>query len=173
MTTRHLVLGGLLLVTLAAAFWPTDPLEQAGDGNVGVVEAVNRDRQVHRALAAQDGLPLTTESTVLPSDARQARLAAALQADLFPAQSFRPPPPPPPKPAAPPPPMSPTLPFTFVGAWLENGRQTVFLEQGAMLLSVHVGDRLPGGWRLDAHTPESLTFTYVSLNQQSTLRIAP
>ena len=166
MIRRHAILALLLAATLAAAIWPWDD-DEALDGTV--VQPIKHHRDGTSPYPGQ-----STEQTV-PATSPVERFDTTYSGNLFPAQSFRPPPKPEPPPPVlpPPPPMAPPLPFTFVGAWTENGRETVFLERGSQLLTVHVGEDLPGGWRLDALSPEAATFTYVSLNQQRTLRIAP
>lgn len=174
MTRRHGVLAVLLLATLGAAFWPgQEALDEADPMDAGaVVEAMPRGRP---APVSQPAGTTQAAEALAGAPAATTRLAPGLTADLFPAQSFRPPPRPlPPAPVLPPPPpMAPPLPYTFVGAWHEDARPTVFLEQGNLLLSAHVGDTLPGGWRLDRFEPDGLGFTYLALNQQRTLRIAP
>lgn len=171
MTPRHAFLALALAGTLAAVFWP---MEEPND----VVEAMARPAQG----------PTPTRQAPVPGAAAVAtpreavrlgtplRFAVADDAvNLFPAQNFRPPPKPaaPVTPPPPPPPMAPPLPFRYVGSWHENGRETVFLEQGEQVITTQAGATLPGGWRLDEVGPEGLTFTYVTLNQQKTLRIAP
>lgn len=170
MQPRHVVLALLLAGTLAASFWPREE-----SGNEDVVEAVVRP-QVASHAQQQFPAPLAQPDAQAGGNGDGAiRFAMGEMANLFPAQSFRPPP----KPAAPapklppPPPMAPPLPFIFVGAWTEAGQETVFLERGGQLLTTHAGETLPGGWRLDKVGPEGLTFTYVSLNQQRTLRTGP
>ena len=169
MQPRHAALALLLAGTLAAAFWPGEDDSLEGD----VVEAVARPQ---RPLPPPDLGPASppSDASALPDAQPRARFAMAGAANLFPAQSFRPPPKPvAPAPVLPPPPMAPPIPFTFVGAWHEEGQETVFLERGGQLITTHAGETLPGGWRLDTVAPEGLTFTYVSLNQQRTLRIGP
>ncbi|MEW5769460.1 MAG: hypothetical protein AB1831_03760 [Pseudomonadota bacterium] len=163
MTPRHAILALLLAGTLAAAFWP-QPEEEEGSG---VVVAVKRAARA----SAPAAVPAAPQAT-----AEAARFPAGDAANLFPAQDFRPPPPPPSKPVPPPPPpppMAPPVPFGFIGAWNENGAATVFLSSGDQVVSARAGALLPGGWRLDTVGADALTFTYVSLNQQRTLRIAP
>lgn len=157
MKPRHLLLGAALLASAGLALLPgPEPVD-------GVVAPVARGA---RPVPAPAGMP--------PPSARAARprFDPGTGADLFPAQSFLPPPsrsvaPPPP------PPEAPALPFAYVGAWTENGVETVFLAQGERVLSVRAGERLAGGWRLDTVQPEALAFTYEPLNQPRTLRIAP
>jgi hypothetical protein len=159
--SRHLILGVALLVTAGFAFLP------GSEEETEVVAPVARgERAAHPPSPPAPALPA--------AQAGRPAFAPEAGADLFPAQSFRPPParvrvetPPPP------PPMAPPLPFAYVGAWTEAGVETVFLAQGERVLSVRAGAALPGGWRLDAVAPDSLQFTYESLNQQRTLRIAP
>lgn len=175
MTPRHMLLGVALVATLAAAFWPRQEGDEEGNDDLEVVEPVARRTpalpSVSPPAAQAEATPGTPAGTAAPVQ----RFTAEDLINLFPAQSFRPPPKPVPPPVIPPPPppMAPPVPFTFVGAWTEGGRETIFLERGSQPVSAHVGDTLAGGWRLDAFTPEGLTFTYVSLNQQRTLRIGP
>lgn len=168
MKPRHTLLAVLLAGALAAAFWPVDEADREG---TDVVEAVARPARP----AAEAAAPAVANQAPVAGAGAQPRFAEAKGRNLFPAQSFRPPPKPvaPPPVLPPPPPMAPPVPFTFVGKWSEDGREAVFLERGSQLVTAHAGDTLPGGWRLDAVGPEGLTFTYVSLNQQRTLRIAP
>lgn len=163
MKPRHLVLGALLVAASAAAFWPS------AEAPVEEVKPVAR-------AARTSGTTAVAHVAATPDSPTRIHppLAAEPAADLFPSQSFRPPPPPMEEQAEPPPPpMAPPLPFGYLGAWTENGRRTVFLAQGGQTLCAEKGERLPGGWRIDDATPESVLFTYEPLNQQKTLRIAP
>lgn len=162
MKPRQAILGLLLAGALAAAFWPRG--EEGGEEEV--VEPVRKP------AAASAGQPQAA-APARPGPSARPRFAPAFLADLFPSQSFRPPPPPPPKPLPPPPPMAPPLPFSFIGAWSEAGKETVFLAQGERTFTTQKGGKLAGGWRLDELTASALVFTYEPLNQQRTLRIAP
>jgi hypothetical protein len=79
---------------------------------------------------------------------------------------------PPPKPAPPPPPQAPPVPFTYMGKLVEDGKATVFLVQGDRNIIAREGETLAGGWRVDAIAEQSMTLTYVSLDQQRTLSFA-
>lgn len=79
---------------------------------------------------------------------------------------------PPSKPAPPRPPQAPPVPFTYLGKLVEDGKATVFLVQGERNLIVREGETLAGGWRVDAIGEQSMTLTYVSLDQQRTLSFA-
>lgn len=159
MNPRRWLLALALVVAASLAWWP-----EPGTGP-DIVEPVARVSRPHG--------PARTPPPPAQSRAGRPVFPAESQADLFPAQSFRPPPPPPPKPLPPPPPMAPPLPFSFVGSWNEAGKDTVFLAQGERVLTTRKGERLPGGWRLDELQAGSLLFTYEPLNQQRTLRTAP
>ena len=185
---RHVVLAGLLALTLVATFWPQGEPEDA------VIEAVH-DRPVERNAPPAVSREVLTGTgpaiSIEPDDVNvqrghgssrtaeeppEPRLASDLHRDLFPAHTFKPPPPkpePPPPPPPPPPPTAPAVPFVFLGAWTEDGRETLFLGRGQQTFTVQRGELLPGGWRLDEVTPDALTLTYISLNQQRILRIAP
>jgi len=166
MNRRYLLLALLLAGTLAAAFWPG---EKPADT---VVEPVRKAARPAPARHPESSSAVRTDNTVAEPDGARPAFDPEVTADLFPAQSFMPPPLPPP--AAPPaPPMAPSLPFTFLGQWSEGDTTTVFLDQGDSTLLAHSGERLPGGWQLDAITPGAIVFTYVPLNQQRTLRTAP
>lgn len=181
MQPRHAVLALLLAGTLAVSFWPGQE-----EGGADVVEAVIRP-QAPATSQARPRPPASENSARPGAPAGEVvdeaadgtggalRFATGEAANLFPAQSFRPPPrpAPPAQVPPPPPPMAPPLPFTYVGVWTENGRETVFLERGGQLITTHAGEALPGGWRLDTVGPEGLAFTYVSLNQPRTLRTGP
>lgn len=168
MNPRHLILGLALVGTAILAFLPTEEPED---------QIVAPVRRVKAPATPASGNPAPDKPTPPSASEAVGRPAFAVDAetDLFPSQSFRPPPPPPPKfvPPPPPPPMAPPLPYGFIGAWTEQGVETVFLSQGDRVLPVRKGTSLTGGWRLDDVQPGSLLFTYEPLNQQKTLRIAP
>jgi hypothetical protein len=100
---------------------------------------------------------------------------AALQADLFPRQTWVPPPPPakPVIPPPPPPPEPPPLPFKYLGRWVDAGKETVFLLEGERAVPVTVGQVLPGSWRVESVSASGVVFTYLPLNMQSTMGITP
>jgi hypothetical protein len=161
MNARRKWLALILLATLAAAFWP-----QGQNPDEAVVEAVTRMPAEHRQAAA-------------PAPRADRRVEAvrmtAMQANLFPRQSWAPPPPPPRPQVAtpPPPPQAPPLPFGYLGRWLDGGKETVFLLQGDRPLPIQVGQIIAGSWRVDEITRGQVLFTYLPLDMQSTLGITP
>ncbi|NWG87729.1 MAG: hypothetical protein HXY26_09540 [Hydrogenophilaceae bacterium] len=67
--------------------------------------------------------------------------------------------------------MPPPIPFGYVGKWQEGEALTVFLSQGPKVHSVHQGD-VVAQWRLDEIGPGLLTFTYLPMDKQQTMRFA-
>ena len=63
------------------------------------------------------------------------------------------------------------LPFTFMGRWLESGKNTYYLARGDVPLSVREGQVVDGVWRLEPVRGETLNFTYTPLNQTRSLRM--
>ncbi len=171
MSSRRHWLALALIVTLLAAFWPQ---KEDSPAESEVVQAITRkgDRPAFAPAIVSEPSP----GSALADRQRFPEQAAG---NLFPKQTWQPPPPPPapPLPPAPPPPppppMAPPLPFAFVGRWVENGQETVFLSQGETVHSVHKGDPLPGGWRLERIGQSDLTFTYLPLEMTQTMRTAP
>ncbi|MBP8901729.1 MAG: hypothetical protein KBG41_03860 [Thiobacillaceae bacterium] len=160
MTPRYGLLALALVVTAILAFLPAEEPEDE------IVSPVRR---------AAEGRPAPAKAPTPAVDASPSEkpmFVPKAGADPFAAQSFRPPPPPPPR-IVPPPPMAPPLPFGFVGMWTENGQDVVFLSQRDAVLSASKGQTLAGGWRLDDVQAGALLFTYMPMNQQKTLRIAP
>lgn len=161
MNTRQRWLALALIVTLAAAFWPS----QEDDDNL--VEPARRIGGPVRSTGSE-----AVDATNKAAPAENERLAA-MQADLFPRQTWVPPPPPPPKPPPPPPPSPPPLPFKYLGRWVESGKQTLYLMQGEQPISIQAGQVLSGSWRVEEITDRTVVFTYLPLNMQSTLGITP
>lgn len=163
MTTRHRWLAVALIVTLAAAFWPAR--EESSEGGERAKRA--------RAPVSSGAAPAASgEASAQPGAATR---LAAMQGDLFPRQTWVPPPPPP-KPYVappPPPPSPPPLPFKYLGRWVDAGELTLFLAQGEQPIPVRAGQVLLGAWRVDTLTERQVVFTYLPLDMQSTLGIAP
>lgn len=160
MNARRKWLAVALLATLAAAFWP-----QGRNPEEAVVEAATRSPSEPRRAAAASQVKAHTEAVRM----------ADMQADLFPRQSWAPPPPPPrPQVSLPlPPPSPPPLPFTYMGRWMDGGKETVFLMQGDRPLPIDAGQVIAGSWRVDEITSGRVVFTYLPLDMQSTLGITP
>ena len=140
--------------------------EPATDGSQSaLVEPVNR-APVRQAKA----LAIVAK----PHEEGTPRLALT-HTNLFPEQTwYVPPPPPPPRPYVPPPPppppQAPMLPFSYMGSWQEAGQTTYYLTRGNIPVSVRQNQVLDGVWRLEPVHGNTLTFTYLPLNQTRSLR---
>lgn len=149
----------VLIVVLLAAFWPREP-----DGEPEVVTVAERP--------SRQSVTDASESTRTQAAIREPGASlGAMTADLFPAQTWRPPPPKP-KPVVQPPPAPPSLPFRYLGRWVEGKDVVVFLSHGEWVLLTRKGDTLAGTWRVDDITQEQMKLTYLPLNMQQILRIA-
>lgn len=156
MNLRRAVLFALLALTLAAVWWVEREAAEP------VLEVVGAARPPLR-----------------PTPPAQRLGEAAVRfpgggADLFAPRSWRPPPPAPIQVEAPPPPppTAPPLPFRYVGRWVDDSGETVFLALGERVLAARAGQRLDA-WRLDKVSAQGLEFTYEPLNQQRQLRWTP
>lgn len=166
MNTRQRWLALALIVTLVAAFWPGS--EDSDEG----VETVPRENRTTRPLVSA---PTALDGAPQPAAPAGPERVARMQANLFPSQTWVPPPPPPKPyvPPPPPPPQPPPLPFKYLGRWVDDGEETLFLVQGEQPIPAAVGEVLPGNWRVDEINAGTVVFTYLPLNMQSTLGFTP
>jgi hypothetical protein len=163
MKPRQRWLALALIVTMVAAFWP------GREDSDEVVETVQRVSKAAPTAGTAAGANGARQTPVV-----RERLAR-MQADLFPSQTWVPPPPPPKPyvPPPPPPPKPPPLPFKYLGRWVEDGQQTLFLVQGEEPIPIQPGQVLSGNWRVDEITERTVVFTYLPLDMQSILGITP
>jgi len=93
--------------------------------------------------------------------------------DVFPSQTWYVTPPPQPRRAvrkAPTEPVAPSLPFEFLGSYVEqNGAPVYFLVQGERVFDVRVGESIDGKYTVDGREGNSLLLTYLPLRQQQAL----
>ncbi|HEY6898242.1 MAG TPA: hypothetical protein VI279_13350 [Rhodocyclaceae bacterium] len=71
----------------------------------------------------------------------------------------------------PPPPQAPPLPFKLLGRFVEEGRLTVFLQQGERNLAVHDGDVIDETYRVAGIAGGVMTFIYLPLDQKQNLPV--
>ena len=197
---RHLVLAAILLVTLVAAWFAPEDIDEddsvmrrpaAAGGQPGAGAGTPGEQ---RASPAVDGTPPSAEDLRQPEERRQ-RALSALDVDLvrqrrdgaeandaFASRSWyvAPPPPPPPPPVVevapppPPPPQAPPLPFKHVGRMLEAGRSTPvhYLMEGDRMLIVSDGDLIGGKYRFVGQIGNQIQFIYLPLDVRQNLPIA-
>lgn len=166
MKARHKWLGIALIATLIAVFWPSS--EQTEEEVVA--PAARRPAKMPIQTVTQ-----ATMGVVKPEATEGSNRMQTAKGNLFPEQTWVPPPPPPKPyvPPPPPPPKPPPLPFKFLGRWVDEGKETVFLVQGETPLPIKTGQLLSGSWRVDEITQAKVVFTYLPLDMQSTLGITP
>ncbi|WP_428827822.1 hypothetical protein ACLIKD_07580 [Azonexus sp. IMCC34842] len=159
---RWLILGGLLLATLAAAYMAEDEAPAA----TGQRQAANPAGQARRAagpdkLAETAAPPLSFPEPVAGKDEEGEVI------DPFRNKSWyvSPPPPPPPKPTAPP------LPFQYLGKLSEDGETRVFLNHQGKHLIAKVGDVINGTYNVEEIAGGQMTFLYQPLQEKQTLAI--
>ena len=157
---RRIILAVALVATLAAAWWvETPPPDEP------VLPAVSKP------AAGKPAVVVPPSPEAKPAVGEPHTRFPEGGSNLFPVQSFRPPPAPVVLPP-PPPPQAPPVPFRYLGRWLEGGVDNVFLAEGDQVRTVRRGDRL-GPRRVDDVRTDSMTLTYMPLDQQRTLRLAP
>jgi len=93
--------------------------------------------------------------------------------DIFASKSWNAPPPPtlPAKHVPPPKPTAPPLPFSYVGQMEGKDGLMIYLARGEELLSVKPGAQFDENYRLEAASPEQLTFIYLPLRERQVLGV--
>lgn len=170
---RSLLLGSVLVASLAAAVWVgSEEEELAEDDRPRKTRPNDQARQptAPRTMAAAE----PAAGVALPEASGQAEAegtdgeAAETGIDPFRSKSWviTPPPPPPPKPTAPP------LPFRFLGRLVEDGETRVFLAQQNQNLSARVGDVINGTYSVEAIGDTGVRFVYLPLKETQVLPLS-
>lgn len=145
----------ILLLTLVAALWPVAQNDSI-EGVPTRTSAVRKPAAVHNPSPAQQLRSLSASS---PARGRQIE-------DLFPRQGWTAPA----ISAAPETPAAPALPFIYGGRYTEGSNLIVFLNEGAKMHTVRLGDTVNATYRIDKITPGAITLTYLPLGLQQTLQ---
>ena len=154
MKARHLLLGFALAAVLLAAWWvPTD--EDAGPTERASARTRPLAQDVRPAGAAATSLAFVRE----PWPDVVADLVGVPPAPVAVAPVM----------ATAVPALAPPLPFRFVGAMQDDGRQSVFLMYEGRLRMARVSDVIEPGYRVDRIEPSHVEFTYLPLNQRQIL----
>lgn len=164
---RWLLLGGLLLASLLAAYFAEDEAPAAKTRSRGAAKTAH---QAASGAAGKRSLPPVEQATAAPLEFPESAAVvedAAEGIDPFRSKTwFIPPPPPPPvKSTAPP------LPFQFLGRLVEAGESRVFLNHQGRYLIVKAGDAINGSYTVEEIGGGRVTFLYRPLNQRQTLSI--
>lgn len=168
---RWLILGSLLLATLAAAHFAEDEpvIEKSKRKSISVARngAAVAVGEAQRAVGSNKVVELSVTQLEFPEPKVVSEDAEATTIDPFRNKSWyvAPPPPPPPKPTAPP------LPFQYLGKLIEGGETRVFLSYQGTHLIAKVGDVINGKYSVEEVTGNSMTFVYQPLKETQVLAI--
>lgn len=166
---RRLMLGGALLLTLAASAWLGLGMDKAEDG-ADIVE-VAKPASAKRNAAPALSLPVLAEVRATTGSEQQGE-SKQQAADVFKSHSwFVAPPPSRPVQAAVVPPAPPPLPFTYLGTVQDGGHTVVFLAREQRLYTVRKGEVIDGQYRLEDESRGRIVLVYLPLNTRQTLII--
>lgn len=172
MKPRRLLLAAALAVTLVLTGWvATRDGDEAGDVVVATDKGRRDDRSAVRPRSAGEAARSASAGAGRFDRLADGRAPWPDLADSFArVVDFSPAPPPPLSTTLRrPPPAVPPLPFAFVGAMRDADGDAVFLLDAGQVRMMRVGDKLAGGYRLDAITPSALEFTYLPLDTKQRL----
>ena len=166
---RWLILGGLLLATLAAGYLADDEPgpEKGKRKHAADNSAVAASAGENRRLGPDDKLAEVATPLSFPEPAAREEAGEGEVIDPFRNKSWfvAPPPPPPAEPTAPP------LPFQFLGKLREDGETRVFLSHQGKNLIAKVGDVINGTYSVEEIAGGQMTFLYLPLNKKQALSI--
>ena len=168
---RWLILGGLLLGTLAAGYLVEDepaPEKSKRKGSVASKSAASSPAESRRAGAREQ----TTELAAAPLNFPEPAPVEEVEEGEKRIDPFRnktwyiaPPPPKPPKPTA------PQLPFQYLGKINEAGETRVFLNHQGKHIIAKLGDVINGTYSVEEISGGQMTFLYQPLNEKQVLGI--
>lgn len=169
---RWLILGALLLATLAAAHFaeddePVTDKSKRRSGSVPQSRAATSGGEARRAIHDNKLAELPAAGLEFPEPTAAPEAEESAGIDPFRSKSWyvAPPPPPPPRPTAPP------LPFQYLGKLVEGSETRVFLNyQGAHLIA-RVGDVINGQYRVEEVVGSRMTFLYQPLKEMQVLTL--
>lgn len=155
---RWLILGSLLLGTVAAAYFVEDETAAPVESK----RPARKDAGARpQASENPDQAPLSTEPGLASTVVEEAPTGI----DPFRSTSWyvAPPPPPPPKPTAPP------LPFTFLGQLIEEDGTRVFVNHQGRHLIIKAGDVIAGTYAVEEIAAGKVVFLYLPLKERQVL----
>ena len=171
---RWVIIGGVLFVTLAAAYFAEDetaPEEgkskvaksagQIATNLAGEGRRAGKDAPSGEPLAG----PLSFPEPVAAKPAEEGEVTAIIDPFRNKSWFIAPPPPPVAKPVA------PALPFLYLGKLIEDGEPRVFLNHQGKHLIAKVGDVINGTYSVEEIAGGQITFLYQPLQQKQSLPI--
>jgi hypothetical protein len=173
---RKGLLLGMLVLSVAAAVWVSDPKYDIVDDNTTVIEP---EIQVNRSSDVFGKSPQVMVDLQLNQLTRLSKTSVTLMPNEkynknpFGIKSwFVPPPTPAPKPLPIPKPDAPPLPFAFVGKLNKSAEHwVVYLTKGEQLFSVSQGETFDNTYSLDGIENGNLVITYIPLSIKQLLPI--
>lgn len=168
---RWLILGGLLLGTLAAGYLVEDepaPEKSKRKGSVAAKSAGASSADSRRAAAKEEKAELAAAPLSFPEPAPvEAEQEGKKLIDPFRTKSWfvAPPPPKPPKPTAPP------LPFQYLGKLNEAGEIRVFLNYQGKHIIAKLGDVIDNNYSVEEIAGGRMTFLYLPMKEKQVLAI--
>ncbi|WP_374350013.1 hypothetical protein [Chitinimonas sp.] len=169
---RWMLWGSLLLATVVAAIYPTEPAGSAA------AEVASERRPPKAAAQPAVSAPVVAKSADVAPLARDD--LPELAGDPFAPVSWEAPPKPavvpsvapPPQPVGPVEPQEPPMPYRFLGRMQEEGGQTViYLARGQDSLVAHAGEALDSQYKLVSVEARKLVIEYLPLGRQHELSI--
>lgn len=93
---------------------------------------------------------------------------------LFAAGSWFVPPPPPkatpaPPPPPPPPPQAPSVPFTYLGKYIEDSVTQIILSKGNRVITAKVGETIDTNYHVDRIDANAIVLTYIPMGKVQTI----
>lgn len=168
---KRLMLGGALLLTLAASAWLGLDMDQAEDG--GDVVAPAKPSSAKRGITPRHAAPALSLPVLaqVRAGSRPQDETGRQADDVFEPHSWFVAPPPPPRPAeaAAVVPVPPPLPFTYLGSVQDGGQTVVFLAKGQRLFTVRKGEVFDGQYRLEDEGKGRIELVYLPLNVKQIL----
>lgn len=160
---RRWILGGTLLLTVAAAASVGSP----GDQDGGVVQ-VEPSRIRVQQQGADQMADVESSAEILVDRLKRPAMPEKIK-DVFTAKSWYVPPP---VSNVRPVPSAPPLPFIYIGKMLEEGNKySVFLERQSRTYIVSAGEKIDVNYRVDTIIPPVMTLTYLPLDIKQTVQI--
>jgi hypothetical protein len=168
MNRRHLMLGSMLILTLAGVYTVSHLDEKDSTAQAPAAASRPTPKTAARHPTSIHGTDAATRQKLLAVLVKASQPRAALPAlskNPFTALSFEPPPPTiePPKPSAPP------LRFKFLGRLHDDKTDAVFLDYGGKMLIARTGDLIDGNYQVIAIREHAIQFEYIPLSTPQVL----
>ncbi len=175
---RWVIIGGVLFVTLAAAYFAEDETAlaegkskiaksagQIATNLAGEGRRAGKDEQKGEPLAGPLSFPEPLAAKAAEDGEGEGEVTAIIDPFRNKSWFIAPPPPPVAKPVA------PALPFQYLGKLIEDGEPRVFLNHQGKHLIAKVGDVINGTYSVEEIAGGQITFLYQPLKQKQSLPI--